>query len=73
MRQISKCNNEVEEAENKGLGLAVREREYRVWLRVGGRTQQKFGGREEVWDWDRRKQRGEFGAGLISFTQNAML
>lgn len=43
MRQVSKCCNKVEEAQNKGLGLAVRE--YRVWLLVGRRTQQKCGGR----------------------------
>ena len=48
MRQVSKCNNKVEEAENKGLGLAVREEEYGVWLLVGGRTQQKCGGRGEA-------------------------
>ena len=48
MRQVSKCNNKVEEAENKGLGLAVREEEYGVWLLVGGRTWQKCGGRGEA-------------------------
>jgi len=45
----------VEEAEDKGLGHAVREREYGVWLLVGGRTQQKCGRRGEAWDLDRRK------------------
>lgn len=31
MRQVRKCSNKVEQAENKGLGLAMREREYGVW------------------------------------------